>query len=303
MKRLLIAGTIMTAIIMASGTVKAANPFTGNGGTVKSAIDKPGNVNQWMQPVIQFSQTYQKKFKEKLTGFAKQMKTRPFGGAFWLFLWFSFLYGIFHALGPGHGKSIAISYFLSRPGKIMHGFLMGNLLTFSHVFSAVTVIMIIYFILKASGLAAFDRYSGYLTVISTVLLMAVGIYLIGHSIHQFKHWPVEEEGDTGNHPDMKSLVLTSLITGMIPCPGAAIILSYSILTNIILQGLIAMIAVSLGMGLTTSGIALFSILSRQTFMKLVKRNMNLFKTAYITLSCIGASAIILIALFILLSAV
>ena len=37
----------------------------------------------------------------------------------------AFVYGVLHALGPGHGKVIVVSYFLSRDAQIMRGLLMG----------------------------------------------------------------------------------------------------------------------------------------------------------------------------------
>lgn len=304
MKKIEIAILLVALTMLLVTSSHGTNPFTGKSGLQKeNTIQTKANVNPWLQPVVQFSQTYQKVFKQKLTNFAKAMKDKPFGSAFWLFLWFSFLYGIFHAIGPGHGKSIAVSYFLSRPGKIVHGFLMGNLLTFSHVFSAVLLIMSLYFVLKVSGLTAFDQYSGFLKIISTILLIAVGIYLIVHSIHQYKHWDFDEEKEVQQMPELKSLILTSLVTGMVPCPGAAIILSYSILSGIVIQGLLAMVCVSLGMGLTTSGIALFSILSRQTFMRVVNKNMKRFKIMYTGFSCVGAGLIIAIAIMMLINSV
>ncbi|MCD4814053.1 hypothetical protein K8S19_10235 [bacterium] len=300
MKQIVILLVMVLLTASLAACAYATNPFTGKGALQKkSMLQTKGKVNPWIQPIVTFSQKHQKTFKQKLISFAKQMKEKPFGKAFWLFLWFAFLYGIFHALGPGHGKSIAISYFLSRPGKIVHGFMMGNLLTFSHVFSAVVLVMIFYFVFKVSGLTAFDQFSGYIKVLSAVLLMGVGVYLIGHSIHEYRHWSFAVEEDGRKVPDIKSLVMTSLVTGLIPCPGAAIILSYAILTGIVVQGLLAMIAVSLGMGLTTSSIALFSIVSRRTFLKIVRKSTGHFKIAYTSFSCVGASAIILIAIFML----
>ncbi len=301
MKKHLVFALLLLFSVNLAVFTQAANPFSGQDGPeTETKISSSRPVNSWIYPVIRFSQKYQKVFKQRLTVFAKQMKTRPFGGAFWLFLWFSFLYGIFHALGPGHGKSIAVLYFLSRPGKAVHGFLMGNLLTFSHVLSATTLVMVLYFMLKVSGLTTLDQFGGYFKLISAVLLMGIGLYLIWKSLHEYKHWAFEEgEGDQ-KRTEMKSLILTSLVTGLIPCPGAAIILSYALITGIVIQGLLAMISISLGMGFTTSSVAIFTIVSRQTFLSLARKNLGHFKIIYTTLSCAGALAIFILAAIMLM---
>ena len=174
----------LVVIFITTDIAYSSNPFLNKKDVIeKKTIPPKVKGNIWLKPFIKTSQKYQRIFKQKLTNFAKEMKTDPFGVSFWLFLWFSFLYGVFHALGPGHGKSIAVSFFLSRPGKIMHGFLMGNILTFSHVFSAVILMLILYFIFKSAGLINFDHYSVYLAWVSGILLMGVSVYLIYKSIH------------------------------------------------------------------------------------------------------------------------
>jgi len=92
--------------------------------------------------------SWQKALKEYLVQSSKTIRENPYGKSFWLFLGFSFAYGVIHALGPGHGKSIVVAYFLSRPGNYPQGILLGNTLTFVHVFSAVTVVLIFQFVLE-----------------------------------------------------------------------------------------------------------------------------------------------------------
>jgi ABC-type nickel/cobalt efflux system permease component RcnA len=43
----------------------------------------------------------------------------------------AFLFGIVHALMPGHGKSVLMSYHLGRPGRWTQGVATGSLLTLS----------------------------------------------------------------------------------------------------------------------------------------------------------------------------
>ena len=190
---------------------------------------------------------------------------KPYGGSFWLFLFFSFVYGVIHALGPGHGKIFAASYFLNRPGGLGAGLLFGNLTMFVHVLSATTLVLAGYHLLHASAAMTVDVVGDRLETISFGLLLALGLALTakscldlrtGHA-HQREH-----SRQPSPKTDMRSLVGMSLAVGLIPCPGAALILIFSLSLGITIAGLLAMACISLGMGLTISAVALLVISSR-----------------------------------------
>ena len=56
--------------------------------------------------------------------------------------------GCVHALGPGHGKVVVVSYFLSRDAQIMRGFLMGLQIAVCHVLSAAVVVALADLVLR-----------------------------------------------------------------------------------------------------------------------------------------------------------
>jgi len=60
----------------------------------------------------------------------------------------AFAYGVFHAVGPGHGKAVLLSYFLSRDARISRGVLMGAQIAFFHVVSAIVIVVIVHLILQ-----------------------------------------------------------------------------------------------------------------------------------------------------------
>jgi nickel/cobalt transporter (NicO) family protein len=295
--------TFIVIFMLSASTLSwAANPFL-SGNKKEVTVKKQSLILKVFQPALNISHQFQKQLKIKLTTFARDMRKEPWGKSFWLFLLFSFLYGIFHAIGPGHGKSIAMSYFLSRPGSIVQGFLMGNILTFVHVASAVVVIIVLYFIFKVTGIAQFDELTNTFKIVSYGLLLAVGVYLAGKAISEVKHWQNLDKQSFQETPDMKSLVLTSLVTGLIPCPGAAIILSFSIIMKVMAQGLLAMVFIALGMGLTTSSLALTTILSRKTLMHFIDKRSRLFIWIYLGMAFSGALAIILISSLLLVESI
>ena len=55
-------------------------------------------------------------FYRALSGLIRAAKTD--GSAYWSLIGISFIYGVFHAAGPGHGKAVISSYMVAneRPG-------------------------------------------------------------------------------------------------------------------------------------------------------------------------------------------
>jgi nickel/cobalt exporter len=91
--------------------------------------------------------------------------------------------------------------------------------------------------------------------------------------------------------DFRHLSLVALATGVVPCPGAALILLFTITLDILVPGLIAMVCIALGMGLTTTLFALFSIASRNTIFRVTARRQKVFVLSSAALSLLGACAI------------
>lgn len=53
-------------------------------------------------------------------------ETKHSRAAFALILGLAFIYGVLHAVGPGHGKSVVASYFVAHHARWTSGILMGS---------------------------------------------------------------------------------------------------------------------------------------------------------------------------------
>ncbi len=206
----------------------------------------------------------QKDFRESLTFYAKRIKEHPTGTGLWYFLAISFAYGVVHALGPGHGKCVVCSYFLATKGNLKHGFFYSSVFSAIHVFSPVVLILGILFIGRDASLFDFDGISEYMYPISYLLVAIVGLsFLLRSILHLNKHdHDHHEDHGCETHSSAKGILALALAAGLIPCSGAAIILLFSLSMGILWAGLIAMVAVALGMALTTSLVAAGAIGSR-----------------------------------------
>lgn len=244
----------------------------------------------WWQTVIMQINQCQAYIKEILTDFGNRIKKDLWGKSLFLFILFSFLYGIVHAVGPGHGKSIVTSYFIARPGNYRLGILMAFVLSITHAISGAIFVLVMKLILASPVL-----FSQAIPVerISYALLTLIGIFMFIHAILDIRQKDIE---NVPTHHNITQLLLIAFTTGMIPCPGAAIILVFAISIDIAVIGLIAIMAMGVGMGLTTSVFALIAIFARNTMTTMDSASQWKYQYIHCSLSIIGAMVITLFGL-------
>jgi len=257
--------------------------------------DAPGPIERLMTKV----RDTQKMLTLKLNGFGMDIRDNPFGPALWMFLGFSFLYGVVHAVGPGHGKTVVCSYFLANPGSLFSGAIMGNVITFVHMGSAAAAVAIAYMVFS-TGMGGFAEASRALQPASYALLALMGLFLMGKALRDIikggmitdpscaacTSAPTEDQ-------NIKRVLTVSFITGLIPCPGAAVILAFAIGQDILWAGIGAITTMAIGMGLTTTLFAWAAVATRNVTLKFSGSNRKLFNWVYAGLSICGAAVITL----------
>lgn len=269
----------------------------------RGEVEGPGVL----ETVMTWVRATQKILTLKLNRFGLDIRANPFGPALWMFLGLSFVYGIVHAVGPGHGKAVVCSYFLSHPGSFFTGALMGNVITFIHMGSAAVVVAVAY-LLFSSGMGGVTRASLALQPASYGLLALMGVFLLVKALRDLLRGgllaepscpaPGKDSPSTGN---VREVLLVSLVTGLVPCPGAAVILAFSIGQEILWAGLGAIVAMAVGMGVTTTLFAWGAVAARSVTLRFSATNRRLFNGVYGALSICGAAAIALFGTVLFLS--
>jgi nickel/cobalt exporter len=198
--------------------------------------------------------------------------------------------GAFHALEPGHGKTLVAAYLVGSRGTIKHAFLLGVIVTAAHtagvyLLGAVT--------LYASQYIVPERLYPWLGVVSGVMIAGLGLVLLvrrylgkdglsshhhhhhadhSHGLdhhHHSHHYHSHDHDHTHNHHDLNRQVsLRELLTlgisgGIVPCPAALVVLLSAVSMQRIGFGLLLIVAFSVGLAAVLITIGLLMVYARQ----------------------------------------
>ncbi|MEM6665565.1 MAG: nickel/cobalt transporter [Pseudomonadota bacterium] len=211
--------------------------------------------------------------------------------ALWLVL-ASFLYGVFHAAGPGHGKAVLGSYMLASRAVAMRGIALSIVSSLAQGATAIIAVFVLVVILRSTGSQISDQVWT-LERASFALLTVFGAWLVWKKIispllSRDKSGPPAQQnahhhGD--HHHDLEcgcghdhipgahrlaeplSLGQAAALIGSIalrPCSGAIIVLVFALTQKMPFAGILAVVAMSLGTALTVSSIVLLVVFGRGT---------------------------------------
>jgi ABC-type nickel/cobalt efflux system permease component RcnA len=100
----------------------------------------------------------------------------------------SFLYGVVHAVGPGHGKMVISSYVVANEETVRRGVIISFIAAGLQALTAVALVGILAFALNASGLRI-NAWSNQLEMVSYALIAVVGAWLLGTQLMAiFRRW-------------------------------------------------------------------------------------------------------------------
>ena len=219
------------------------------------------------------------------------------------FLAICLLYGLLHALGPGHGKTIVVSYFLSRRGKFSQGIALGSLITTIHTLSAVILLFILYGIAKATLFPLFETSRVHIEKASYALVAITGVILILVSLREILR--KQKTADSHLTATWKELLWLAFITGIVPCPAVALIVFFCLLQGIPGIALLGSFFICIGMTLTNASFGLLAICTHRGLDKGIQRIHAFEKYAsgiYFVLSIACGICIVLTGIALFLSA-
>lgn len=231
----------------------------------------------------------QRKFHRALTGHLSELRATGSLSVAWGLIVASFLYGVFHAAGPGHGKAVMTGYLLSQRETARRGILLATLAAFCQ---GLVAVVIVYGIVGLIGLVPRDAqtavtWSERASFTLVILLGAMLLFRAARRIvkrmtaktaadkhHRHHH---DDNGHTHDHDDccghahaptlaqveqasdLKTAAAVVLSIGIRPCTGAVLVLVFASATGLTWAGLAAVLAMSAGTALTVSGLAVAAV--------------------------------------------
>ncbi len=134
-----------------------------------------------MIQVIEWQRSFHSQLAAHISAVAKD--TATYG---WALIALSFAYGVFHAVGPGHGKAVIATYLGTHRESVAKGI---GISMASALLQSIVAIALVSILAKLLRLrfAEIDNYGEDMALVSYVLVMLLGLVLSASAIRRFIH--------------------------------------------------------------------------------------------------------------------
>ncbi len=246
--------------------------------------------------LVAWSAAWQSTFYRELTAALRSVAADPAAG--WLLVGLSFLYGVFHAVGPGHGKAVVTSYLLATGETLRRGIVISFAAALLQAASAIAIVTIFTVLLGVTAMTI-GRVTDGIEVASYALITLLGLVLLwrkamrpalaaavplsaavavpqghhGHAHGAAGHHGHDEACGCGHDHvadpatlagpfDWRRAAAAVTAVGIRPCSGALIVLVFALSQGLFAHGVAATLAMALGTGLTVSLLAATAVFAR-----------------------------------------
>lgn len=282
---------------------------------------------QYWPQILFNSATWQKSINQQLSSLLRQVAEDP-ARAGWSLLSFSFIYGVLHALGPGHGKVVIATWLATHPSRLKSSLKLTFAASLLQAMVAIALVVIVLGILQLpSRQLHMSRF--WLEKGSYALVGGLGVMLALRAIRQMRrvlrkpnkftsftphhhhdahcgcghqHLPNDQQLAAGEDWRARAAIVLSM--GMRPCSGAIMVLLFSKVIGVFSWGMFSALAMAAGTFFTVSGLALLVHSFRQFAVRLSGNKAPVLwrQVGWATLALAGSVFLILAAIVMWLSA-
>ncbi len=169
-------------------------------------------------------------------------------------------WGAAHALSPGHGKTIVTAYLIGKRGTARDAAALGAIVTVTHTIGVFALGLVT---LALSQWIVPDTLYPWIDLTAGVLVVAIGISVLRARVARVQHHHHHHEHDD-DHP-RRSLLAVGISGGLLPCPSALVVLLAAISLHRLAFGLVLIVAFSIGLALSITGLGLAAVLAKRAF--------------------------------------
>jgi len=165
------------------------------------------------------------------------------------------IFGMAHALTPGHGKSVLAAYAVGSDLSRLKVVMTAVALTLTHVGVAVLLALVANTLVTRTIVGAGQAPA--LELISRLLLVGVGLWLLIRAVLGRPH--VHGEG-----------ILAGIAAGLIPCPLTLFLMFFATARGVPEAGVTFAFAMVIGVGLVLCTVAIASVWARDAVVRIVE---------------------------------
>lgn len=264
--------TCLMLITFSCFAQEVPNPFT-------SQHSRPPTGVLTKMTTIAFSAVFnlmapiQKSLNQSLAAMTRALRESRSLIGLLLVIAFSLAYGIFHAAGPGHGKTIVGSFFLANEGKLRHSFIIGYLVAIVHALTALAVVLILYYVIRGIFAAGVEQANHYIQLVTFGAIAVIGaVMLVQRIVGREHHHHHDHAVDAQKGLTFQNLLGIAIPAGAIPCAGAVAVILFALSLHMVAVSILAVSCISLGMGTTISITGVLVILVKRGTIRAVSGN-------------------------------
>ena len=238
----------------------------------------------------------QARFYRMLSGLIRAAKAD--GSAAYTLMGISFIYGVFHAAGPGHGKAVISSYLVANNETWRRGVALSFASAVLQALTAIAIVGVAAVLLGATA-KVMGNAVRVIEIVSYALIVLIGLRLLwvkgrafvrlwraeahahddhahqhahGHDHHHHHHG--EDEASAWGHahaPEPRELAgqhwlrrgLAAVVAvGLRPCSGAIIVLVFALAQGLFWIGVASTFMMGLGTAITVAAVATLAVGAR-----------------------------------------
>jgi len=309
-------------------TPKAAWPAARPDGAAAPNSDAaPGRgAGSWWQLLLDV----QHKLHRQLAEAVKSLKSEGSVGAGFILVAISFLYGVFHAAGPGHGKAVISSYVLANGATVRRGITLSFLAAIVQAITAIAIVSVLAIFLNAAGIQIrnvaqrFETASGLLIALTGLWLLALYLrrrvspvpsafvqadanpHAHDHGGHTHGHGDAHHHQDEacgcghahmpdaaaiGKNWSLSNAAAIVFAIGIRPCTGAILVLVFALTQGLFWAGVGATFAMAIGTAITVSTLAVLAVGSRDLALRFAGSR---WTTGIYDVAAIGGSLLVML---------